>query len=106
MVNITGATSERLVDPEKIRELPVNKRDYVQLATLQPGLVITQDPRALGSSPRTGIGLAISISGGHPVRAGLNVVNCELAKGLLPAATLRPGIWSICGMSFAVHSRV
>ena len=40
LTNLTNSTMEELVDENKLRALPLNGRDYVQLASLQPGVLI------------------------------------------------------------------
>lgn len=67
LVNTTSATLEELVDQRKIRDLPLNSRDYLQLATFQPGVAITQQQRT-SISPQTGTGLNVSISGSRPTQ--------------------------------------
>ncbi len=52
-----------LVDSETIEQLPLNGRDYVQLATLQAGTTIA---RAQSRTVDTGYGVQISISGARP----------------------------------------
>lgn len=65
LVQTTSATMQSLVDEVKIRELPLNGRDYLQLATLQPGAVQMRG-QIKSTSPQTGSGLSLSISGGRP----------------------------------------
>ncbi len=66
LVQTTSATMQALVDEIKIRELPLNGRDYLQLATLQPGTVEMRGQRQIRVSPQTGTGLNLAISGGRP----------------------------------------
>lgn len=65
LVSTTSATIENLVDEKKVRDLPLNGRDYLQLTALQPGVSITKTQRT-GVNPQTGTGLQLSISGGRP----------------------------------------
>jgi hypothetical protein len=62
MVATTNANLSYLVDEKKIRDLPLNGRNYTQLATLQPGVI-----PLLGDLTRTdvsaGHGLKMSIGG-------------------------------------------
>src|SRR2546426_1070451 len=62
MVATTNANLSYLVDEKKIRDLPLNGRNYTQLATLQPGVI-----PILGDLTRTDIsaghGLKMSIGG-------------------------------------------
>jgi hypothetical protein len=66
-VDTTSSAMGGLVNETVVRELPLNGRDWLQLATLQPGVNIvasqSQDDTARASR---GNGLAISISGGRP----------------------------------------
>src|ERR1700722_11050662 len=60
LVETTNASVSYLVDDKKIRELPLNGRDYTQLALLQPGVIAQGLVRQDAS---TGKGTAMSISG-------------------------------------------
>ena len=63
-VETTNSTMSGLVAENVIRELPLNGRDWLQLAVLQPGVnsVLGQVP----NGPATkGLGAKISISGGR-----------------------------------------
>ena len=64
-VDTTSSTLSGLVADTIIRELPINGRDWIQLATLQPG-VLTVDTVLQESSPGKGLGAKMSISGGRP----------------------------------------
>lgn len=66
LVNTTSGTMQALVDEVKVRELPLNGRDYLALATLQPGIIENRGQRQTRISPQTGTGLNLSISGGRP----------------------------------------
>ena len=66
LVNTTSATMQALVDEVAVRELPLNGRDYLALATLQPGIIENRGQRQTRISPQTGTGLNLSISGGRP----------------------------------------
>ena len=60
LVETTNASVSYLVDDTKMRELPLNGRDYTQLAVLQPGVIAQGMVRQDAS---TGKGTAMSISG-------------------------------------------
>ena len=64
-VDTTSSTLSGLVGDSVIRELPINGRDWIQLATLQSG-VLTVDTVLQESSPGKGLGTKMSISGGRP----------------------------------------
>jgi len=63
-VETTSSTISGLVSDAVIRELPLNGRDWIQLAVLQPG-VLTVVSTVQSSSPATGLGMKMSISGGR-----------------------------------------
>src|ERR1019366_5058785 len=63
-VETTNSTISGLVSDTVIRELPLNGRDWIQLAALQPG-VLTIVSTVQSSSPATGLGMKMSISGGR-----------------------------------------
>lgn len=69
-VETNDASLSGVVGEHAIRELPLNGRDWVQLATLQPGVVagIGQPSASSYSNSRAarGNGLAMSISGNRP----------------------------------------
>ncbi|MBI4483751.1 MAG: TonB-dependent receptor [Acidobacteria bacterium] len=72
LISTTSSTLEELVDQKKIRDLPLNGRDFLQLTTLQPGVLITRSQRT-EISPQTGTGLNISIGGGRPTQNNFRV---------------------------------
>src|SRR5712692_9136693 len=69
-LNTTDASMGGLVGETAVRELPLNGRDWLQLATLQAGVVggVGQPSAAAFSNSRAarGNGLALSISGNRP----------------------------------------
>ncbi|HEY8131028.1 MAG TPA: TonB-dependent receptor, partial [Thermoanaerobaculia bacterium] len=62
-VNTTESTLSYLVDERKIRDLPLNGRDYAGLILLQPGVTMS---RASENSSNTGRGIKISVAGSRP----------------------------------------
>ena len=72
LVSTTSSTLSELVDQKQIRDLPLNGRDFLQLSTLQPGVIITRAQRD-SISPQTGTGLNISIGGGRPTQNNFRV---------------------------------
>jgi hypothetical protein len=66
-VETTSAAISGLVSDSVIRELPLNGRDWLQLAVLQTG-VLTVVSTVQSSSPATGLGMKMSISGGRPTQ--------------------------------------
>jgi hypothetical protein len=67
-VNTTDASVGGLVSETAIRSLPLNGRDWLQLATLQPGVTggIGQSSVIGGGRAATGNGEFLSIAGGRP----------------------------------------
>jgi len=69
-VDLTTSTIGGVVNSTTVRELPLNGRDWTQLATLQPGVatVNTQPSISNLSSGRgqRGFGIQMTISGGRP----------------------------------------
>ncbi len=91
-VDAITSTMGGLVNEAIIRELPLNGRDWLQLATLEAGTVFAAG-QTQSDSARTqrGSGLAISISGGRPTENAFRidglVVNDYANAG--PGSTLR-----------------
>ena len=61
LVETTSSSIGALVDDKKIRDLPLNGRDFIQLATLQPGVFQTRMGREYNA--HSGAGTKISING-------------------------------------------
>src|SRR6266446_6858287 len=65
-VDTSSSTPGGFVNSVTIRELPLNGRDWLQMALLQPGVnYLTGDQQADSQRDKSGVGLAISISGGR-----------------------------------------
>ena len=69
-VELASSTVSAAVAGQTIRDLPLNGRDWIQLATLEPGVspVSTQNALATGSNSRlnSGLGNQIIVSGNRP----------------------------------------
>ncbi len=68
-VELGSNSFSAVVKGEMARELPLNGRDWTQLATLQPGIspIRTQpDPNGLNNRGNRGFGSQLSIAGGRP----------------------------------------
>ena len=65
-VDTSSSTLGGFVNSATIRELPLNGRDWLQLALLQPGVSLGSQMQADNSRAQRGNGLAISLSGGRP----------------------------------------
>lgn len=63
LVNSTDSQVSYVVDDKKIRDLPLNGRDYAQLILLQPGVIMS---RASAGSSNVGYGVKISVAGSRP----------------------------------------
>jgi len=61
-VDLATATVSHAVEGTTIRELPLNGRDWTQLATLQPGIASI----GAGSGGKSGNGMKLTISGARP----------------------------------------
>src|SRR6202790_5641747 len=65
-VDASSSTLGGFVNSVTIRELPLNGRDWLQLALLQPGVnFLTGGQQTDSVRDKSGVGLAISISGGR-----------------------------------------
>ncbi len=68
-VQLASSDLSGVVDANSVRELPLNGRDWTQLATLQPGvsLVRTEKAVAVGADRgNRGYGAQMSVAGGRP----------------------------------------
>src|SRR6202521_5168709 len=67
-VNLANATLGGINDSTTVAELPLNGRSWTDLATLQPGVHLSQDQPPINAVDRTkrGLGLELTISGGRP----------------------------------------
>jgi hypothetical protein len=100
-VDLTSSTISGVVSSTDIVELPLNGRDWTQLATLQPGVdsaAAIQVPAASGFSRGSrGWGSQMSISGEKPQYNGYYIdgvnVNDEMGGG--PGSVSYSGVFSI-----------
>jgi hypothetical protein len=65
-VELTTAELSGFVGSRTITELPLNGRDWTQLATLEPGVSSIRTENALGNRVQQGEGQQLTISGGRP----------------------------------------
>ena len=63
LVDTRSATVAALVDSQQVRDLPLNGRDFIQLAALQEGVVVPVSQRRTVNGDR---GVKISIGGARP----------------------------------------
>jgi hypothetical protein len=69
MVQLASSVTDFVVNSKTVVDLPLNGRDWTQLATLQPGVssVITQQPNGANANRgNRGYGAQVSISGTRP----------------------------------------
>ncbi len=70
-VQLTNSTISGVVNQETVAQLPLNGRDWTQLATLQPGVASVGSIQANSGSPdraRRGYGVQMTISGSRPTQ--------------------------------------
>lgn len=66
-VETTNSTVSGLVNGSRVRELPLNARDWTQLAALEPGVSTVKTQVALNSGKtQRGLGQQLTVSGGRP----------------------------------------
>src|SRR5262249_25446074 len=97
LVNTTSGTLAGLVDDKTMRDLPLNGRDYVQLATLQPGVVATTRI-SRSFSNLTGGGTELVVNGARPQQ------NLFLVDGTTINDTLKQTPGSAAGVSMGVET--
>lgn len=81
------ASTSGLITREQIQELPLNGRDYVQLAVTQPGVHLA---RAQSRDGNVGFGIPLSIGGGRPVQNNYRMDGVSLTNqtGATPGSLL------------------
>lgn len=92
-----------VVDSKSIEELPLNGRDYIQLATLQAGAPIQ---RAQARNVNTGFGVQISISGSRPTQNNFQLDGVSLVSynGSTPGSINGVNLGVDAVEEFSVHS--
>ena len=65
-IELGSSAISGVVGGGRIRELPLNGRDWTQLATLEPGVSQIRTENGLGNRVQQGEGAQLSISGGRP----------------------------------------
>ena len=92
-----------LVDSRTIQELPLNGRDYIQLATLQAGAPVQ---RAQVRNVNTGFGVQISISGSRPTQNNFQLDGVSLVSynGSTPGSINGVNLGVDAVEEFSVHS--
>ena len=69
-VELSTSEISAVVNATTIRELPLNGRDWTQLATLQPGITSIRTQPAVGAGDRgqRGFGTQMTVNGGRPAQ--------------------------------------
>jgi hypothetical protein len=69
-VELSTSEISAVVNATTIRELPLNGRDWTQLATLQPGIASIRTQPAVGAGDRgqRGFGTQMTVNGGRPAQ--------------------------------------
>lgn len=75
-VDSTVLGISRLMEEQEIQSLPLNGRDYVQLSTLQAGVLVA---RAQSRDFNNGFGLPLSIAGSRPVQNSFSLDGIEVS---------------------------
>jgi hypothetical protein len=86
LIESTPSALSSVVDGRTIEQLPLNGRDYLQLATIQPGVVIA---RATDRDADTGYGVQLSFSGSRPFQNSVRVDGLTITtyNGSTPGST-------------------
>ncbi len=92
-----------VVDSKTIEELPLNGRDFIQLATLQAGAPVQ---RAQARNVNTGFGVQISISGSRPTQNNFQLDGISLVSynGSTPGSINGVNLGVDAIEEFSVHS--
>ena len=94
-VDLVSATVNRTVEGTTIRELPLNGRDWTQLATLEPGITAIGSG---GGAGRDGSGVKLVVSGARPTENNFRLDGISLND----SSNSTPG--SILGTNMGVES--
>jgi len=84
LVETSSAVTAGLVDDKKIRDLPLNGRDFVQLALLQEG-VVTSTKILRGQAGNSGIPLSLAGTRVHQSTFLLDGTDIRGSRGTVPA---------------------
>jgi hypothetical protein len=86
-IDLIAATVSRTVEGSTIRELPLNGRDWTQLATLEPGISSIGNG---GGASRDGSGVKLTVSGARPTENNfrLNGISINDSSNTTPGSIL------------------
>lgn len=103
MIEAAPSALTSLVDSKTIEELPLNGRDYIQLAMLQAGAPMQ---RAQARTVNTGFGVQISISGSRPSQNNFQLDGVSLVSynGSTPGSINGVNLGVDAVEEFSVHS--
>jgi outer membrane receptor protein involved in Fe transport len=88
LVETTSAITAGLVDDKKIRDLPLNGRDFAQLALLQEG-VVTSTKIGRGQAGNEGVPLSLAGTRIHQTTFLLDGTDIRGSRGTVPAGANR-----------------
>jgi hypothetical protein len=94
-IDLVAATVSRTVEGSTIRELPLNGRDWTQLATLEPGISSIGNG---GGAARDGSGVKLTVSGARPTENNFRLDGISLND----SSNTTPG--SILGTNMGVEA--
>jgi hypothetical protein len=94
-IDLVAATVSRTVEGSTIRELPLNGRDWTQLATLEPGISSIGNG---GGASRDGSGVKLTVSGARPTENNFRLDGISLND----SSNTTPG--SILGTNMGVEA--
>jgi Carboxypeptidase regulatory-like domain/TonB dependent receptor/TonB-dependent Receptor Plug Domain len=99
-IELSTSTIASNVEGREIRELPLNGRDWVSLATLQPGVatVRTQEQVTQTGSDGRGLGLQLTIDGNRPTQ------NTYRLNGIIINDYSNAGPGSVLGQNLGVEA--
>jgi hypothetical protein len=107
-VELASSEISGVVNATTIRELPLNGRDWTQLATLQPGIATIRTQPSVGASDRgqRGFGTQMTINGGRPAQNNyrLDGVSINDYANAAPGSVLGADLGSDAVAEFSVLS--
>jgi hypothetical protein len=107
-VELASSEISGVVNATTIRELPLNGRDWTQLATLQPGIATIRTQPSVGASDRgqRGFGTQMTINGGRPAQNNyrLDGVSINDYSNSAPGSVLGADLGSDAVAEFSVLS--
>lgn len=107
-VELASSEISNVVNATTIRELPLNGRDWTQLATLQPGIskIRTQPGVGQGDRGQRGFGTQMTVNGGRPAQNNyrLDGVSVNDYSNSAPGSVLGADLGSDAVAEFSVLS--